>query len=382
LAALAGLKSLSLGHASSVDLAAQLTGLTSLAIEFRPVPEDSPELPHEVAKLVKAVEAAARNPHLQSATFTWFAGVFVAQQLHDLLTGCQCLSYLDLHDSIIDQQGLDVLLEHGTCITSLTVGSFQLTSSRADRECSWRTLALRETPAPSLLQFAFLPLRDIQSINTSVMTKTCLPAKHGRPSLAVSVCLTTNPGFVPVLHQAVTSLAAWPGLKECPVTCVCIEVDTALVYQKTVSRAARLQLLEALTVLKGFQPTTLEVGSVERSDSQLVLGKPQAKVLANAFGSSVTQLHLNSCTLLPGFWAALPGCFPFLRRLHLGRHAGVPGHSARGVSIPTLDLLCQAVPQSLTLCLCQHMQVDICELATVVLPQGSSVVCRRRVYEL
>jgi hypothetical protein len=58
-----------------------------------------------------------------------------APVLQHLLQSCTTLTSLRLPEHIIDQQGLDVLLQNGTCITTLAVSSFDLEASRSSREC-------------------------------------------------------------------------------------------------------------------------------------------------------------------------------------------------------------------------------------------------------
>jgi hypothetical protein len=136
-----------------LELARQVTGLTSLEVHLGDIP-------------APVVQLAVRNQALRhfkhDSLDTSGTVIAKAQILRDLLMGCTDLTDLELQDVLVTCESLDALLTHGTHITSLTVGNFVLAEhdSRADRPCSWRSLNI--TGSANILQFALLPLHGIQ----------------------------------------------------------------------------------------------------------------------------------------------------------------------------------------------------------------------------
>jgi hypothetical protein len=221
-----GLKSLRLHRASSIQIAAQLTGLTSITV----VTDDFEKLDPQ------AVYIAARNPGLQSATFFGY-GVAV-QDLQQLLLNCRHLTHLDLHNNTIDQPLLDDLLEHGISITSLKVRNFELTASRVDRPCSWSSLHLK-CPEPSLIQFAFLPIKGVDGIICT--TRTDMPGDtvdHALNAVRVTCLDNKLPGVtlndqITLLRQAASNLALCPAVSRQPVRRIHIAVSTSSPVSQT-----------------------------------------------------------------------------------------------------------------------------------------------------
>jgi hypothetical protein len=167
LASLPTLKDLTLGEGAPAGLAAQMTGLTSLCKYI----DDGEQGVRGV------VATAAHNPGLQKLTVEdWTVGPrnVAAPVLQHLLHSCTTLTSLHLLNHTIGQQALDVLLQYGTCITNLDVNSFDLSASRSDRACSWKSLEFEMGPlcGPFLRALAYLPLRGVQTIGLPEFSET------------------------------------------------------------------------------------------------------------------------------------------------------------------------------------------------------------------
>jgi hypothetical protein len=114
LASLPNLKTFELVNRAPAGLAAQMTGLTLLTI----VTDTSEQ------EFRDAVATAAHNPGLRKLTVAdYMVGPASADAslLQHLLQSCTTLTLLELPETIINQQGLDVLLQYGTCIINLAV---------------------------------------------------------------------------------------------------------------------------------------------------------------------------------------------------------------------------------------------------------------------
>jgi hypothetical protein len=110
--------------------------------------------------------AAARNPGLQTFSVSGGAdtGPTAAQAKH-LLTSCPSLACLDLDYMDISQDVLEVILTHGTHITSFRAHTIQSDVSFADRPCSCRSLRIAGTQHyASVLHWAHLPLKGVTEL--------------------------------------------------------------------------------------------------------------------------------------------------------------------------------------------------------------------------
>jgi hypothetical protein len=202
-----------------------------------------------------------------------------------------------------------LLLDHGTHITTLTVAAFELTASRAGRDCSWHTIDFFSTAAspevaPSLLQFAYLPLRGVQAI-TNNMDRL----NHVEVSLATSNQMPLAQ-LSSLLHQAATNLAACPAWQTQPISTITI----------TGPLDESEQLLTALKPLGGPHAKELIIHPGSRA---VDLGASIVEALANSLGNGVTKVELGDVTLSPAFWGTFAQCFPAVESLGLGR--GVAG---------------------------------------------------------
>jgi hypothetical protein len=133
-------------------LAEHLTQLTSL------------DLKSPLGNLIFSAQLAAviiGNAGLQRLALNSAAtAVIQTTSLQQVLTSCRELTHLALENGSIDDQGLDVLLQHGTNITHLTLGDSNLTVSKSDRQAPWQELQL---PRFTLAQLAYLPVKSVKS---------------------------------------------------------------------------------------------------------------------------------------------------------------------------------------------------------------------------
>jgi hypothetical protein len=200
LARLSNLKELSLqpirgGSTCPSILVKHLTALTSLCLHNSFCTDPA-----------SLCAAAARNPGLLSFSVTHPAAASVQQ----LLEACPSLTHLEFYCTRVQQDTLDVLLAHGTNITSLNAWSIKPSTSVAGREVSWRKLALTDEWYPTVSHLAHLPLQSVTSLQLS-------DHPDGRLGLLTlptsSVPAAQLPGL---LLQATTNLAKCPAWRSNP----------------------------------------------------------------------------------------------------------------------------------------------------------------------
>jgi hypothetical protein len=251
-----------------------------------------------------------------------------ASALHHLLTSCTHLTHLDLPSSVIDQAGLDVLLEYGTHITTLSVDSFELSESRADRPCSWQSLDLQlqsHRIAPSLLQFAHLPLRGVESISTGVQPdrrEGWMGAADDeddddddgdddtQPLELIKVPLHPRQGMshqqqAALLRQAATNLAACPAWGKVSTSAITIINDCP--RSEPLPQSVVSDMLAAIAPLGGAHVKKL---TICHTFSFSNLSLEAICVLGASLGKSVTEVCLRNCSLECGFWASFARSFP------------------------------------------------------------------------
>jgi hypothetical protein len=260
--------------------------------------------------------AAARNPALR--VFRTHIGVLgspAAADIQHLLEACPSLSDLDLSGATVSPDALEVLLTHGTSITSLGAEFLETEVSLADRPCSWKYLFLESECYPSVLHLAHLPLRGVTFLRSQ---GTCLDLA----TLQLPLCTMAAEDMPWLLHQAATNLAACPAWKAAPLDSIDLEGDPRQYWdQDTVifSAQERIQLLEALAPLGGPHVTKF-AGDIQ--GTWFEWGRAEVQALAGSLRSDkVTTLSLNYCHLAADSWAALDEFLPELETLQLGKHA-------------------------------------------------------------
>jgi hypothetical protein len=385
LASLPKLRSLALYPSIQLEIAGQLTGLTNLEIcigdmfwyrlqqeeeseeEEGNINEGGSKFKHMVGS---AIATAAHNAGLQHAKLEFCRG-FVTLGPHNLrclLEGCGQLTYLDLPDTIIDQTSLDLLLQHGPHITSLSVDSFQLSADRADRQCSWKTLHLElesQRIAPSLLQFAYLPIKQVETITTKVhpddddefddwdVDTAAEPLQLLYIPLPTCDKTATTGQLSALLSSAATCLAGSACWKRSPASSITIIGPGA----------DQQQLLRVLAPLGG--PHIRELFIYPRG-ADMQLGPSDVHALASSLGNTLTHVSLSNATdssgsqpvkhkitLLPGFWQALASCFPAAKQLQIDENVV-------GVDKQQLLEWCQAMHRPVTVDFSRY-NTSLCE---------------------
>jgi hypothetical protein len=302
LSCLPSLTSVTLANGSPLGLTAHLTGLTSLWLINHQDTEDS------------WVAAAASNPKLQSLSVvddeeSDVGDLVSADSIQQLLASCPRLTYLDLKDSILDQEGLDELLRLGTSITTLRVNSMLLHSSRADAVCKWSRLSLtaEADDFPNVLHLAYLPLRTVQELEMH----TSLWELH------VPVGLVTNSQLAGLVHQAATNIAESPLWAKEVTSQLILFCDPGELPDHLVSLEPeeRVALLQALATMGGPRILYLDL---RLRGINLTMGRAEVQAVRSSVGPQLESLELEQVTLTADFWAALPDTLPNLDTLRLG----------------------------------------------------------------
>jgi hypothetical protein len=262
--------------------------------------------------------AAARNPGLDFLFVS--AGVDTsptADQAEHLLTSCPSLTFLSLLYSTISQDVLEVILTHGTKITTLKAFAIQSKISFADRPCSWKSLKVGGVEHyASVLYLAHLPLSgvtefelrdDIQDRGLHLLSVFQLPFS--------SIDLDQVPQK---LRQAAANLASCPAWRAKPDSFIQLLGDPAgpFVDTHTFSDQQRIQLLEALAPVGGPHVKRFRAAI---SGTVFQWGSAELRALGRSLNSSqLSKLTLDDCRLTVGFWAALEEVLPALGTLILG----------------------------------------------------------------
>jgi hypothetical protein len=265
------------------SFASQLTALTHLGagLEAGLSPPDT--------QLVKAV---SRNKGLQSLDLLTSSVPLAAGMLQHLLMGCSSLTQLDLTSQDVDDQKLDILLEHGTNLTDVRLGRLCLTRSRAGHTCRWQSLLL--VGAGVLAGLANLPLKSVQELQTTYDSER-----------AMHLPLIPSSQLVPLLQQAASNLGSCPAWQEQPAGRVALYTDLPV----AISKAQKLQLLSALSPLGGPHLQHLSISIKVTYDQQ------EVQVLGRSLGSTLKSLSLHKGIVKPSFWSALSQHLPHLNKL-------------------------------------------------------------------
>jgi hypothetical protein len=317
LAQLPALRDVSLQTCGSnpANLVEQLTCLTALKLEV--YEEVCGEVDSNFA--LDAMAAAARNPALRVFSFSSMAYFEpAAADVQHFLEACPSLSDLDLQSATLSPDVVEVLLTHGTSITSLSAESLDTDVSLADRPCSWKCLKGLSDLNPTVLTLANLPLGGLTSLEFSY-------ANWGSPLDLATLQLPMDSRDVEdmlrLLRQAAINIAACPAWSAAPPDHITLEGDPGAAQyedQSAVMFSAqqRIQLLESLTPLGGPHVTEFVCNIW---NTCVRWGRPEVQALAHSLRSDrVTTLALDYCYLPEDFWAALDEFMPELETLQLG----------------------------------------------------------------
>jgi hypothetical protein len=222
--------------------------------------------------------------------------------LQQVLTNCTSLTQLMLTSGAVDDQGLEVLLTHGTSITDLTLYATTLTSSKAERACSWHRLTLL---GAALQQLAYLPLKSVQELHTTTGHFVASGQRHR----VLHFWNAPDEQLPYLLHQATTNPASCPAWVKAPPSELTLSGSA-----QYLTSDQRLQLLQALAPVAGRHVSKL------RLSVRMQLGQAEVEAIASSFPDSLTSLHLDWATLHDSFWKSVAEHFPSLQQLWLGDH--------------------------------------------------------------
>jgi hypothetical protein len=259
MAVLKSLKQLSLhpagqrsGNSScSACLAQQLTGLSSLQLS------GAGDITHDHVDCSTNVAAGNQALQVFSISSSDSHQDIHPLLLHYLFATCKALTTMELATTTISHASLEVLLEHGTYITSLTAWAIETETSVANRQCSWRWLALLSDHYPSVLHLAHLPLRTVTALS--------LGAGSNLGTLQLPSSLESPTAALPsLLRHAAANLAACPAwtaqAQRATLSLTCtVFIRTGLETLHAFSDQGRVQLLEALAPLVAPQIQALEL---------------------------------------------------------------------------------------------------------------------------
>jgi hypothetical protein len=297
-------------------LVEQLTCLTALSLAV------AQEVPEKVGSKfgLDALAAAARNPALQVFSLDPFADFKpAAADVQHLLEACPSLSDLDLQWARLSPDVLEVLLTHGTNITSLGAETLYTDVSLADRPCSWKCLKGLSDFNPTVLTLANLPLKGVTSIE---FLDSCWGKDLDLATLQLPMDNTGVEDMLQLLRQAALNIATCPAWNVEPQDYIIVAGDPVAAYfghEGTVifSPEQRIHLLESLAPLGGPHITEF-FGNIW--GAWFEWGRPEVQALARSLRSEeVTTLTLNHCSLTDDFWAALGEFLPALESLQLGK---------------------------------------------------------------
>jgi hypothetical protein len=350
MAQLPSLKDLLLSWSTPLSLASQVTSLTQLQLLCRQEP------------LEQLVQVAAQHPHLLSVQLSQHAGsygdVFPAVHLRSLLSGLPSLTSLTLQCNTIDQEGLDAVLELGTCIASVTALSIKAVQDRSQQQCSWKNLHLTVSGA-NVVNLGHLPLKGLETLAFYCGSETL-----GYFGLPVSTVAAEE--LPAVLSKAVLNVASSIAFRQKPPSQV--QLSTMRTDQDDAPFLAglpahvRSPLFRALAPLGGPHVTSFKFTLL--AASAVTLGAAELKALSSSLGQGLTHLHLEDHSdtghpagvfIADDFWPALRTCFPGLQQLTL--------HNVQG-SITEMDLIMcgQASTQPITFSVSPEMADDALDL--------------------
>jgi hypothetical protein len=216
-----------------------------------------------------------------------------------MLTSCTGLTQLTVLHEGLDDQGLGVLLTHGTSIKDMTLGRTHLTTSKAHWPCSWQKLTLSDATLP---EYAYLPLKSVQQLGNVLSLRQ---APLGRLPLPGDGEVAQLPSL---LHQAATNLASCPGWTKAAPSELELYGPVSL---SGLTSAQRVELLQALAPVAATHVQSLKL------EVDMQLGRGEVEVLGNILGGSLTSLYLGGATLMDSFWKPLAERFPHLQKLYL-----------------------------------------------------------------
>jgi hypothetical protein len=288
--------------------------------------------------------AVAHNPGLKTLRIHAIQEYPTAAQLAQLLAAVPSLTELDMPETLLDDQGVEAVLTHGSNITSLNVLSIKVETSFVDQPCNWQKLSVEDCyEQPSVLMLAHLPLRKVNDLHIW---------SSNLPELQLPLGRAPHAQLPAILRQAATNLASCPAWQAGFKGSISLTggPGPALPNRVVFDGRQRIQLIKALAPLGSPALKQMQV-SIDGAVFQW--GRSEVRALARSLGGQVASLQLGDCTLQPDFWLALDECFPALTFLRLQQDVTC--------SPPDAALFCGARPadRPFTLSLHNEVYVDI-----------------------
>jgi hypothetical protein len=301
LTALASLKMLTIKHSGGTSCVKGLTQLTSLHLGRSRQSVD--EVLTSLAGCTQLQELELCFPNYEMG----LEHVVGPQHIQQILAISSQLRSLELCH-MIDQQQSDVLLTHGTQLTSLTCGALYLEEDRSMSACSLKSVTMTEgshtvrflanMPLHSLERLQFAEEEDYMNLPAQ---SPLLRAQAGRDSLLADR-----------LRRALTNLERCPAWQQSGASAT---VYLCAPYEDMLPQSELSQVFQALSAVVS-KSLHLSLHA-----PHLVIDAAAAQALGSAVGPRLTELSLDACQLHPSFWAAMWAHLPNLQQLVLERDA-------------------------------------------------------------
>jgi hypothetical protein len=236
-----------------------------------------------------------------------------AAPLQQLLQGCPSLAHLSFKATAVHQDALEVILTHGTNITSLVASNLAPDSSIAGRTVAWRNLVLVNEDWPTVLHLANLPLQTVTSLQLSQ------DPVAGLGDLELPISSVPSDQLPGLLLQATTNLGGCPAWQSKPAAQIALYDDSPIDDDDTPATICfdteqGLQLMHALAPLGGPH---VKACVLNMDGCSIELGRAEVAALAQSLGKGLMSLRLSHCSLEAGFWGALHDALPSLQLLVL-----------------------------------------------------------------
>jgi hypothetical protein len=230
------------------------------------------------------------------------------EHLRQIFATSSQLRSLTINFTQLRQQEVDVILAHGTQLTSLTIAGLCPTEDRSQSACTWKELIIREeSPQPLLL--ANMPLHSLDRL--CIGRAFSLPAQ--RPVLKVPIVWHQHPEqllqVANLLCRALTNLERCPAWQQ---SGPCVELYLTDLYARHSMSAAQLNRL--FGALAGLVSKGLHLSIYA---SKLVMDGVAVQELSTAVGNRLIGLTLVACQLRAKFWPAMWAQLPRLQQLSL-----------------------------------------------------------------
>jgi hypothetical protein len=329
LARLPCLKEVHLQSSTPLGLPAQLTGLTQLLLYGYDQPWVS------AVKNLAKLQSLTVVPRNFTAEYPEAYSGLEASVLEQLLTACTSITSLDIRTYTLDQQGLDVLLAHGSTITTLKVPAIQATQDRTHAKWHVSKLILVDG---HVHQVAHLPLKSVQELQLGRVPG----------SLQLQLYGDTISAVLPLLQTAATNMAACPAWQSGQHSGIELSGGDHSEIQGSIDSPHLIQLFSALAPLAAPHIKAFKLHLQGNVGSLLILGRAEVEALGRSPGQHLETLVLDWASATKTFWPALSAALPQLSSLQFGGDAD----GAAPCTSQDLTVYCCSRPASRPLAVC------------------------------